>query len=71
VISFSVEALYSDFGGSQMARTRLRIEGRGSAWRVTDVDLYEGDADEPLVSLHREARVITGPSAEQASVEDA
>jgi hypothetical protein len=69
MISFSVEVLYSDFGGSQKTRTRLTIEGRSSFWRVTDVDLYEGDADEPLVSLHREAPVITGQSAGQPRVE--
>ena len=64
MIFFSAEVIYSDFAGTQMTRTLLSIEGRRSFWRVTDVELYEGDAVEPLVSLHREARVIPGPSVE-------
>lgn len=54
-ISFSVEVSYSDFGGGQKTRTRLTIQGRSSYWRVTDVELYDGDNPEPFVSLRRES----------------
>jgi len=53
--SFSIDVAYSDFGGGQKARTRLTIEGRRSYWRVTEVELYEGESSQPFVSLHREA----------------
>jgi hypothetical protein len=70
-ISFSIEVVYSDFSGGQRTRTRLAIEGRGSTWRVTDVDLFDSHSEQAFVSLHREATVITGPSAEEPRVEGA
>jgi hypothetical protein len=68
-ISFSVEVVYSDFGGGQRTRTRLAIEGRGSHWRITDVSLYDGDSSEPSVSLHREAAVTAATATQQPPTE--
>jgi hypothetical protein len=65
LISFSVEVTYSDFGGCQRTRTRLAITGRRRYWRVTDVELFDGDSAQPFVSLHREAPVIAGEESPQ------
>lgn len=58
LISFSVEVAYSDFGGGQKTRTRLAITGRNRYWRVTDVELFDGDSAQPFVSLHRESPAV-------------
>jgi hypothetical protein len=46
---------YADARGSQ---------GRSLYWRVTDVNLYDGKADEPFIVLHREAalRYLRAPA---------
>lgn len=64
LISFSVEVVYSDFGGEQRTRTRLAIEGRRSYWRVTHVELFDGNSSEPFVSLHREAPMVVAAETE-------
>jgi hypothetical protein len=63
LISFSVEVTYSDFGGGQRTRTRVAITGRRGYWRVTNVELFDGDSTQPFVSLHREALAVTGEEA--------
>jgi len=65
LISFSVEVAYTDFGGGQRTRTRLAITGRRSYWRVTDVELFDGDSTQPFVSLHREAPAVAGEEGRQ------
>jgi hypothetical protein len=65
LISFSVEVAYTDFGGGQKTRTRLAITGRRTYWRVTDVELFDGDSAQPFVSLHRDAPAVAGEETPQ------
>jgi hypothetical protein len=61
LISFAVEVGYSDLSGEQETRTLLKIQGRRLHWRVTDVELYQGESNKPFVVLHREAQVVAAP----------